>query len=68
MVDIQFKGDDLIIVKNGQRKVGDLKVASSKLLDASEGERNLYWIFASGYGIHWPLIDEDISINELFNY
>lgn len=68
MVDIQFEGNELIILKNGQRKVVDLKVVSSKLLDASEGERNFYWISPSGYGIHWPLIDEDISINALFNY
>lgn len=65
MIAIQFEGNDLIIVENGQRKVVDLKVVSSKLLDASEGERNLYRISLSGYGIHWPLIDEDLSIEKL---
>jgi hypothetical protein len=65
MIAIQFEGNELIIVKNGQRKVVDLKVVSSKLLDASEGERNLYRISLSGYGIHWPLIDEDLSIEKL---
>jgi hypothetical protein len=65
MIAIQFEGNELIILKNGQRKVVDLKVVSSKLLDASEGERNLYRISPSGYGIHWPLIDEDLSIEKL---
>lgn len=65
MVDIQFEGNDLIILKNEYRKVVDLKVVSSKLLDASEDQRNLYWISPSGYGIHWPLIDEDLSIEKL---
>jgi hypothetical protein len=68
MIAIEFEGNILIILKNGQRKVVELKVVSSKLLDASEGERNLYRIYPSGYGIHWPLIDEDIFINSLFNY
>lgn len=65
MIAIQFEGNELIIVKNGQIKVVDLKIASSKLLNASEGERNLYRISPSGYGIHWPLIDEDLSIEKL---
>ncbi len=26
-------------------------------------ERAMYRISPSGYGIHWPLIDEDLSIN-----
>lgn len=67
MISIQFEGNDLIILKNEFRKVVDLKVVSSKLLDASEGQRNLYWISPSGYGIHWPLIDEDLSIEKLLN-
>lgn len=67
MISIQFEGNDLIILKNEFRKVVDLKVVSSKLLDASEGQRNFYWISPSGYGIHWPLIDEDLSIEKLLN-
>lgn len=65
MISIQFEGNDLIIVKNGQRKVVNLKVVSSKLLASSEAERNLFRISLSGYGIHWPLIDEDLSVEKL---
>jgi hypothetical protein len=65
MIAIQFQGDDLIILKNSQRKVVDLKFVSSKLLVASETERNLYKFSPSGYGIHWPLIDEDLSVEKL---
>ncbi|MBW2657327.1 MAG: DUF2442 domain-containing protein, partial [Deltaproteobacteria bacterium] len=32
---------------------------------ASEEERNNFEISLSGYGIHWPLLDEDISIDGL---
>jgi uncharacterized protein DUF2442 len=46
-----------------------LKIAldkiSSKLKSADELQRNFYKISPSGYGIHWPLIDEDLSVNYL---
>jgi hypothetical protein len=67
MISIQFEGNNLIILKNGERKVIDLKIASYKLLEASEAERQLYQISPSGYGVHWPLIDEDLSIEKLLN-
>jgi len=38
---------------------------SKKLSDANELQRNLFTISPSGYGIHWPLIDEDLSIDSL---
>ncbi len=66
MIAIQFEVDDLIILKNGQRKVINLNIASSKLLEASQGEREIYRISPSGYGIHWPLTDEDLSVKGLF--
>lgn len=67
MISIQFEGNNLIILNNGQRKMIDLKIASYKLLEASEAERQLYQISPSGYGVHWPLIDEDLSIEKLLN-
>jgi len=42
-----------------------LNVVSPALEDASEIERNTFEISPSGYGIHWPLLDEDISIDGL---
>ncbi len=38
---------------------------SSKLKAANEIQRNFYKISPSGYGIHWPLIDEDLSVDAL---
>lgn len=40
-------------------------VFSPALALASEIERKTYEISSSGYGIHWPLIDEDLSIDGL---
>ncbi|GAB2492860.1 DUF2442 domain-containing protein [Algoriphagus taiwanensis] len=65
MVTIQFEGNNLIILKNGLKEVIDLKRVSAKLLEATEAERNLYKFSPSGYGIHWPLIDEDLSVEKL---
>lgn len=55
----------MIILKGGHKEVIDLEKVSTRLLVASEAERNLYKISPSGYGIHWPLIDEDISVKAL---
>ena len=38
---------------------------SKKLELATDIQRNLFTISPSGYGIHWPLIDEDLSIDSL---
>ncbi|NUN23853.1 MAG: DUF2442 domain-containing protein [Candidatus Jettenia caeni] len=38
---------------------------SSKLQNATQQERNTFTISTSGYGIHWPLLDEDLSIDGL---
>ncbi|MEJ2702409.1 MAG: DUF2442 domain-containing protein [Sedimentisphaerales bacterium] len=42
--------------------IGDI---SKRLAKASQAEREKYEISPSGYGIHWPLIDEDLSIDGL---
>jgi hypothetical protein len=33
------------------------------LASASEEKRQAFEVSPSGYGIHWPLLDEDISID-----
>ncbi len=58
--------DDRMIVSVDDRKIYiDIAKISEKLLVASDMERSIYKISPSGYGVHWPLIDEDISVKEL---
>lgn len=38
---------------------------SNRLSRASAVERERFEISPAGYGIHWPLLDEDISIDGL---
>ncbi|MCF8372759.1 MAG: DUF2442 domain-containing protein [Bacteroidales bacterium] len=40
----------------------DLADVSEKLLKASKEERSDFKISPSGYGIHWRLLDEDLSV------
>jgi hypothetical protein len=42
-----------------------LKDISQRLAKASPSQRATYEISPSGYGIHWPIIDEDLSIDGL---
>lgn len=63
--DIHFSGDSVVLTIDGDVKKYRLKDFSSLLEHASESERNTYEISPSGYGIHWPLIDEDIAIDGL---
>ncbi|MDS3860186.1 DUF2442 domain-containing protein [Thermosynechococcaceae cyanobacterium BACA0444] len=38
---------------------------SPRLAQAGQQERSIYQVSPAGYGIHWPLIDEDLSIEGL---
>jgi len=62
---ITFTAEDLVIAVDGATHVIKLRKASQRLAAASEVERNVYQISPSGYGIHWPLIDEDLSVDGL---
>ena len=50
---------------DGRRITVSLEKISSRLKSADEMQRNFYKIFPSGYGIHWPLIDEDLSVEAI---
>ncbi len=62
---LHFSGEYMIITIDGQEKRFKIGEISPALQKASQHERNAYEISPSGYGIHWPLIDEDISIDGL---
>ncbi|MBA3900690.1 MAG: DUF2442 domain-containing protein [Bacteroidetes bacterium] len=63
--DISFKNENFSLKINGKSISIPLNEISSKLKAASDIERNFYQISPSGYGTHWPLIDEDLSIDAL---
>jgi len=55
----------LILIVDRQEHIFPLLQISKRLAQASKIERERYQISPSGYGIHWPLIDEDLSIDGL---
>ena len=63
--DLRFEGDVLVITIDGRENRFPLGTVSPLLKKASERERYSFEISPSGYGIHWPLLDEDISIGGL---
>jgi hypothetical protein len=65
IVNIQFDGDIFEITVDGTTRRFELQQISPLLHQASEADRKMFEVSPSGYGIHWPLIDEDISIDAL---
>ncbi len=63
--DLHFNGDEMFVIIDGETKKFVLSEISPALQEASVEARNMYEISPSGYGIHWPLIDEDLSIDGL---
>ena len=62
---VYVKGENLFLVIDGKEHIFQLSQISEKLLNANNIEREKYEVSPSGYGIHWPLIDEDLSIDGL---
>lgn len=62
---MKFEDGFLVITIDGQTKRYELKKVSPVLEKASEVERNQFEVSPAGYGIYWPLLDEDISIDGL---
>lgn len=62
---ISFEDDFLLLRVDGLEYRFRLLDVSERLARASLIEREKYEISPSGYGIHWPLIDEDLSIDGL---
>ena len=62
---LKYEDGFLVISIDGEHKKFPLKKISAVLEKASEEERNNFEISPSGYGIHWPLLDVDISIDGL---
>ena len=63
--EIQFDNNTLMLKVDGRQLRFALSELSPALANASDLERNTYEITPSGYGIHWPLLDEDLSIDGL---
>jgi hypothetical protein len=62
---VTFDKDNMNLKIDGEIISVQLDKISPKLKVADDFQRQFFKISPSGYGIHWPLLDEDISIEVL---
>lgn len=65
VTELHFEGDFMILTIDSQKKKYKVSEISPVLDHASEQKKNTFEISPSGYGIYWPLLDEDLSIDGL---
>jgi hypothetical protein len=61
----KVSGSILSLQIDGKDYVFDLAVVSKRLASSNERQRVNFEISPGGYGLHWPEIDEDLSIDGL---
>ncbi len=61
------KADDTYLYLNVDKQSYRIRWidCSPKLTEANQTEREYVEISPSGYGLHWPLIDEDLAVTPL---
>jgi hypothetical protein len=57
--------DELYVVLADGRSISVPLAWFPRLLHATEAQRSNFEMLGDGYGIHWPDIDEDISVEGL---
>jgi hypothetical protein len=62
---VAFEGPTMILEVDGRSYRLSIASVSSRLASASETQRSFFRVAPSGYGIHWPEIDEDLSVDGL---
>ena len=63
---IELASQALTIIVRDERQISiPWEKCSARLAKATDAQRFHAELSPSGYGIHWPLIDEDLSINGL---
>ncbi len=65
---LNFDNENIYLEVDGIKVKAPLEKVSQKLLNASDVQRMIFKISPSGYGIHWPLIDEDLAVDPLLKY
>jgi hypothetical protein len=62
---IETTPDALVLFLEGESVSIPWEKCSERLARASLAERSRALLSPSGYGIHWPLIDEDLAVGPL---
>lgn len=65
VTEVSVSGNSLHLVVDGASYDVDLSGQSERLANATQSQREVVRVSPSGYGLHWPEIDEDLSIDGL---
>jgi hypothetical protein len=63
--EVSFRGNRMRLSVDGRVYETDVSAHSRKLANAPPEQREHFVISPSGYGIHWPELDEDLSVDGL---
>jgi Protein of unknown function (DUF2442) len=64
--EVEISDDELTVVLTDGRRLSVPLTWFPRLLRATLKERSNYELLGGGIGIHWPDIDEDLSVEGLF--
>jgi len=64
-IDVRVSDDSLHVVLADGREASVPLAWSPRLSDASIEQRNNWRLIGRGQGVHWPDVDEDISVASL---
>ena len=62
---VTFSRGTMLLEVDGKTVKVSLAAVSPALARATKPQRESYRVSPAGYGIHWPLLDEDLSIDGL---
>jgi hypothetical protein len=65
IVNAALSGTTMTLRVDGREYRIDVTKHSARLARATQQQREKFEISASGYGIHWPEVDEDLSVDGL---
>jgi hypothetical protein len=62
---ITFSGTTMFLRVDGKQYEIDVAKQSERLANATQRQRENFEVSPTGYGIHWPDVDEDLSMDGL---
>jgi len=65
VLDVRFDASSVTFVLGDGRSVSAPLDWYPRLLGATPSERETWALIGAGHGVHWPEIDEDISVENL---
>lgn len=65
--DVRFADDQLVVDLRDKRTIGTPIIWYPTLRNATDAQRANWQLNGSGGGIHWPDIDEDLSVEGMLD-